>query len=121
MINAIRLGKPLQQPSLTSFSLSNSRRAPPSALRFLQAASGEEIMDSKKQSDPVESKTQDTMSSLGEGYATRSDDEGFGCIYGSKEKDDDKIVHELDHDQGSDVKVKEKEKGRNQNKDVAAG
>ncbi|KAH6809210.1 hypothetical protein C2S51_026993 [Perilla frutescens var. frutescens] len=119
MINAIRLCKPLQQPSLTSFSLSNSRRAPPSALRFLQAASGEEIMDSKKQSDPAESKTQDTMSSLGEGYATRSDDEGFGCIYGSKEKDD-KIVHELDHDQGSDMK-EEEEKGRNQNKDVAAG
>lgn len=73
-------------------------------------------MDSKKQSEP-ESKTVDSMSSLGEGYATRCDEEGFGGIYGwnqSFSKDgEEKDVHgdahaqEFDHNQGSDVKEKE--------------
>ncbi|KAL6520054.1 hypothetical protein OROHE_017197 [Orobanche hederae] len=62
----------------------------------------------------------DTMSSFGEAYATRSDDEGFGGIYGGNQylhKDtEDKNVHgeapELERSQGSEVK--EKEKARNQ-------
>ncbi|KAL0350347.1 UNVERIFIED_CONTAM: hypothetical protein Sradi_4183900 [Sesamum radiatum] len=57
------------------------------------------------------------MTSFGEGYATRSDEEGFGGIYGGNQyvvKDtDDKNAHEeFDHNQGSEVK--EKEKARNQ-------
>ncbi|CAK9184251.1 unnamed protein product [Ilex paraguariensis] len=60
------------------------------------------------------------VNSFGEGYATRSDDEGFGGIYGGKQslpdKEDDKIVHgnspEYDKTQGS--QVKEKEKARHQ-------
>lgn len=54
------------------------------------------------------------MSSFGEGYATRSDEEGFGGIYGgnqyvSKEGEE---KDEFDHNQGSHVK--EKEKARHQ-------
>lgn len=33
------------------------------------------------------------MSSFGEGYATRSDEEGFGGIYGGNQEDEEKIVH----------------------------
>ncbi|XP_057808254.1 uncharacterized protein LOC131022749 [Salvia miltiorrhiza] len=123
-LNALRLARP--SLSLTSFPLSYANHlAPPSAIRFVRAASGE--MDSKKQTEPEskkqtepESQTLDSMSSLGEGYATRSDEEGFGGIYRGNqslsEDGDDKNVHadalEFDHDQGSHVK--EKEKARNQ-------
>ncbi|KAF8406431.1 hypothetical protein HHK36_008518 [Tetracentron sinense] len=58
--------------------------------------------------------------SYGEGYSTRSDEEGFGGIYSGNQslpkpdEDKDKIVHEshpgYDKTQGSEVK--EKEKGR---------
>ncbi|KAJ0869004.1 hypothetical protein HanRHA438_Chr11g0484381 [Helianthus annuus] len=63
----------------------------------------------------------DVMShSYGEGYATRSDEEGFGGTYGGNQslshEDEDKIVHgnspEYDKTQGSEVK--EKEKARHQ-------
>ncbi|XP_019267708.1 PREDICTED: uncharacterized protein LOC109244985 isoform X2 [Nicotiana attenuata] len=59
----------------------------------------------------------DTMSSsFGDGYATRSDEEGFGGIYGGNKEDEEKIIHgkahEYDTNQGSEVK--EKEKARNQ-------
>lgn len=33
------------------------------------------------------------MSSFGEGYATRSDEEGFGGIYGGNQEDEEKVVH----------------------------
>lgn len=60
----------------------------------------------------------DTMSSFGEGYATRSEEEGFGGIYRGnqeqlekeeeeKEKDIHKHSPEFDHQQGSEVKEKE--------------
>ncbi|MED6155672.1 hypothetical protein PIB30_007182 [Stylosanthes scabra] len=63
----------------------------------------------------------DVMShSFGEGYATRSDEEGFGGIYGGNQSfpktETDKFIHEnhpaYDKTQGSEVK--EKEKGRHQ-------
>uniref|UniRef100_A0A2N9EPH7 Uncharacterized protein n=1 Tax=Fagus sylvatica TaxID=28930 RepID=A0A2N9EPH7_FAGSY len=65
-------------------------------------------------------KTGDVMShSFGEGYATRSDEEGFGGIYGSNQslpKPEEDAIHEnhpaYDKTQGSEVK--EKEKGRHQ-------
>ncbi|KAL5557281.1 hypothetical protein UlMin_039517 [Ulmus minor] len=65
-------------------------------------------------------KTGDVMShSFGEGYATRSDEEGFGGVYGGNQslrKPDDDAVHEnhpgYDKSQGSEVK--EKESGRHQ-------
>ncbi|XP_044470831.1 uncharacterized protein LOC123199825 [Mangifera indica] len=66
-------------------------------------------------------KTGDVMShSFGEGYATRSDEDGFGGIYGGNQSvpkiEIDKEIHEnhpaYDKTQGSDVA--EKEKGRHQ-------
>ncbi|XVF59617.1 hypothetical protein PTKIN_Ptkin07bG0290100 [Pterospermum kingtungense] len=78
-----------------------------------------ENMDQKEKNPNAESG--DVMShSFGEGYATRSDEEGFGGIYGgnqsiSDKKTDDEI-HEnhsaYDKTQGSEVK--EKEKARHQ-------
>ncbi|GMN29499.1 hypothetical protein TIFTF001_002449 [Ficus carica] len=74
-------------------------------------------MDKGKEENPKE-KFGDVMShSFGEGYATRSDDEGFGGIYGGshsipKDEKDQSCIHEnhpeYDKTQGSEVKEKEK-------------
>ncbi|KAI4327589.1 hypothetical protein L6164_020029 [Bauhinia variegata] len=70
----------------------------------------------KSQENPSE-KTGDVMShSFGEGYATRSDEEGFGGIYSGNQSlpktETDKLIHEnhpaYDKTQGSEVKDKEK-------------
>ncbi|CAN6698580.1 unnamed protein product [Malus baccata var. baccata] len=64
-------------------------------------------------------KTGDVMSqSFGEGYATRSDEEGFGGVFSDNQTfpktEQDQLIHEnhpaYDKTQGSEVK--EKEKGR---------
>ncbi|XP_022741096.1 uncharacterized protein LOC111292787 [Durio zibethinus] len=77
-------------------------------------------MDQKLENNPKE-KTGDVMShSFGEGYATRSDEEGFGGTYGGNQSESeiqmDKEIHEnhpaYDKSQGSEVK--EKEKARHQ-------
>ncbi|KAI3987023.1 hypothetical protein MKX01_039958 [Papaver californicum] len=71
--------------------------------------------------NPNEKITGDVMShSFGEGYSTRSDEEGFGGIYGDNQAFPDKdVIHEnhpshagYDKTQGSEVS--EKEKARNQ-------
>ncbi|KAF7850800.1 hypothetical protein BT93_L4996 [Corymbia citriodora subsp. variegata] len=79
-------------------------------------------MDTRKKEDdnPTVTKTGDVMAhSFGEGYATRSDEEGFGGTYGGndsckvmKAKDIDEDHPEYDKSQGSEVK--EKEKARHQ-------
>ncbi|XP_031255155.1 uncharacterized protein LOC116113143 [Pistacia vera] len=80
-------------------------------------------MNPKEKMDPnnPQEKTGDVMShSYGEGYATRSDEEGFGGIYGGNQSipkvEIDKEIHEnhpaYDKTQGSEVK--EKEKARHQ-------
>ncbi|XP_050384046.1 uncharacterized protein LOC126800684 [Argentina anserina] len=66
--------------------------------------------------------TGDVMShSFGEGYATRSDEEGFGGVYSDNQKlpnkvEQDQMIHEnnpaYDKTQGSEVK--EKERARHQ-------
>ncbi|XWS33760.1 hypothetical protein CRYUN_Cryun22dG0111000 [Craigia yunnanensis] len=62
-----------------------------------------ESMD-QKDKNPKE-KSGDVMShSFGEGYATRSNEEGFGGIYGGNET----------YDQTQESEVKEKEKARHQ-------
>ncbi|EYU40157.1 hypothetical protein MIMGU_mgv1a016129mg [Erythranthe guttata] len=127
MINAAL--KSARHPSVFSYSLPNQiiTRRKPSGIRFAQSGSSTQP-DQMDQKTVPESHTKDTMSSFGEGYATRSDEEGFGGIYGGnqyfgKDKDEKlgnenegKIVHEdadeFDHSQGSEVK--EKEKARNQ-------
>lgn len=72
---------------------------------------------------PKTTSTVDPMSnSFGEGYATRSEEEGFGGVYGGNQRlrpeecDKENVVREKNHSddyrtQGSEVK--EKEKGRN--------
>ncbi|KAI3777291.1 hypothetical protein L1987_47090 [Smallanthus sonchifolius] len=92
-------------------------------VRFQQASAGNkepDNMEKKQEAKKVEEKGDVMSHSFGEGYATRSDEEGFGGIYGRNQSlsrdDEDKIVHgncpEYDKTQGSEVK--EKEKGRNQ-------
>ncbi|KAL0378127.1 UNVERIFIED_CONTAM: hypothetical protein Sradi_3118200 [Sesamum radiatum] len=123
MLNALKSAR-AHQPSLCPYSLQNHiARKPSGTVRFVQATAGpkqHDSSDSMDQKQDPRSKTGDTMTSFGEGYATRSDEEGFGGIYGGNQyvvKDaDDKNAHanapEFDQNQGSEVK--EKEKARNQ-------
>ncbi|TYG94700.1 hypothetical protein ES288_A11G209800v1 [Gossypium darwinii] len=77
-------------------------------------------MDQKSENSP-KAMTGDVMShSFGDGYSTRSDDEGFGGTIGGSQSSlqMDKEIHEnhpaYDKNQGSEVK--EKEKARHQTK-----
>ncbi|KAF7828846.1 late embryogenesis abundant protein [Senna tora] len=97
------------------------------SVRFRQVTSASSQTNStpnmdKPPQNPNE-KTGDVMShSFGEGYATRSDEEGFGGVYGDNDSSaaskiqTDKVIHEnhpaYDKTQGSEVK--EKEKARHQ-------
>ncbi|KAK4416561.1 hypothetical protein Salat_2481600 [Sesamum alatum] len=122
MLNALKLARAVQQPSLFSYPLQNHiARKPSATVRFVQATAEPkqpDSSDSMEQKQDPKSKTRDTMTSFGEGYATRSDEEGFGGIYGGNQyvaKDTDgKNATEFDQNQGSEVK--EKEKARNQSK-----
>ncbi|GAB2282738.1 hypothetical protein Dimus_017277 [Dionaea muscipula] len=83
-------------------------------VRLVQAATGDPD-PTPTDDDPNPTPTDDVMSdSFGEGYATRSDEEGFGGIYGGGNRSD-KVIHkntDYDKSQGSDVT--EKEKARHQ-------
>lgn len=102
-----------------------SRKPTPGIVRFQKSAAsgtnrpesdGGETMDHQTTGKKEKGIRRDTMSSFGEGYATRSDEEGFGGIYGGNqdehENEKDKDIHEFDKQQGSEVK--EKEKSRHQ-------
>lgn len=100
--------------SLFPRSLSSNLGRETSAVRFTQPDT--EKMD-KTQKPSEEDTHGDVMShSFGEGYATRSDEEGFGGIYSRNQTHPDKSIREnhpaYDKTQGSEVK--EKEKGRHQ-------
>ncbi|XP_077223771.1 late embryogenesis abundant protein isoform X2 [Tasmannia lanceolata] len=89
-----------------------------------QPEENKEKMD-KGQTPPE--KTGDVMShSFGEGYSTRSDEEGFGGIYsknqslGKKEKDEGVHENHPDYDKSQGSEVKEKEKGRNKTEDITS-
>ncbi|XVF15752.1 hypothetical protein REPUB_Repub09cG0183000 [Reevesia pubescens] len=111
------------QPSaIFSSSLRSSVGHKSSVISFRTVASSSKLpenppsMDSTLENNPNE-KTGDVMShSYGEGYATRSDEEGFGGNQNKSEIEMDKEIHEnhpaYDKTQGSEVK--EKEKARNQ-------
>ncbi|WZZ37503.1 hypothetical protein YC2023_020904 [Brassica napus] len=81
--------------------------------------SDQQKMD-KKPENPNEETGMDVMShSFGEGYATRSDEEGFGGTYGGNQtfqKDNNDKVHENhpDYDKTQGSEAKEKQKARNQ-------
>ncbi|XP_024978740.1 uncharacterized protein LOC112515976 isoform X2 [Cynara cardunculus var. scolymus] len=69
-------------------------------VRFQRASAGSEEPDNmeKNQQAKEPEKRGDVMShSFGEGYATRSDEEGFGGIYGRNQslshEDEEKVVH----------------------------
>ncbi|KAE8680637.1 MIP18 family protein [Hibiscus syriacus] len=74
----------------------------------------------RKDENPIE-KPGDVMSdSFGEGYATRSDEEGFGGTYGGNDSLSDKRTgneihsNHPDYDKTQGSEVKEKEKSRHQ-------
>ncbi|XP_010550389.1 PREDICTED: uncharacterized protein LOC104821276 [Tarenaya hassleriana] len=91
------------------------------AVRFAATTATNQQHADKRKMEKTENpneKTGDVMShSFGEGYATRSEEEGFGGIYGGNQSiQKDKEIHEnhpaYDKTQGSEVS--EKEKARNQ-------
>ncbi|KAI4314851.1 hypothetical protein L6164_027718 [Bauhinia variegata] len=115
---------PTYQPAAFPRSLLSNLGRETSAFRFWQInkISGQldGALSMEKAKNPPE-KTGDVMShSFGEGYATRSDEEGFVGIYDGKQSipktEADKYVHEnhpaYDKTQGSEVN--EKEKARDQ-------
>ncbi|XP_022893905.1 uncharacterized protein LOC111408371 [Olea europaea var. sylvestris] len=88
-------------------------------VRFAQVMLGpNQPQSTEKMDQSQESKNQrgETIASFGEGYAMRSNEEGFGGIYGGNriisKEDEEKIVHgnvpEYDKSQGSEVKEKER-------------
>ncbi|XP_051127193.1 uncharacterized protein LOC127248725 isoform X2 [Andrographis paniculata] len=112
MLNyALRSGRalPLQQHGYNNLT---NKIKPSCGVRF---ASSSQSQDNNK--DP-KSKTSDTMSSFGEGYTTRSEEEGFGGIHGGNQSpnnsEKNSSTAEFDESQGSDVK--EKETSRHQTK-----
>ncbi|XP_049382814.1 uncharacterized protein LOC125847176 [Solanum stenotomum] len=115
MINAIKLANRAQvPPSVLSYHIARNN----SDIRFVTSA-GQPDNNNMDQTNkkPEQDKVTDTMSSsYGEAYATRSDEEGFGGIYGGNKEDEENIKHgkapEYETKQGSEVK--EKEKARNQ-------
>ncbi|KAI3500071.1 hypothetical protein L2E82_18452 [Cichorium intybus] len=92
-------------------------------VRFQQASAGTEEpdnMEKKEEAEEVQKKGDVMSHSFGEGYATRSDEEGFGGVYGGNQSlshdDEDKVVHgnHPDYDKTQGSEVKEKEKARHQ-------
>ncbi|KGN48825.1 uncharacterized protein LOC101219972 [Cucumis sativus] len=128
MINAIRFGRTPPPIVLTSPLPPKLRRISSPELPSRQAISFATAPDRNpkcEEMDDSQNKTKETgdimCDSFGEGYATRSEEEGFGGTYGGKYQsiDDDEHMnkkpvnqHEYDKSQGSEVK--EKEKSRHQ-------
>ncbi|KAF8053556.1 hypothetical protein N665_1401s0015 [Sinapis alba] len=115
MINAFKTIRPL--PSGTVSFLSPPSRISRKVTVFCFTTSSDQPKMDKKPENPKE-KTGDVMShSFGEGYATRSDEEGFGGTYGGNQTlQKDHEVHENhpDYDKTQGSEAKEKERGRNQ-------
>ncbi|TMW99487.1 hypothetical protein EJD97_002468 [Solanum chilense] len=123
MINTIKLANRAQiPPSVLSNPLPYHIARNNSDIRFRQFVTSAGQPDNNNNMDqtnnkPQQDKAADTMSSsYGDAYATRSDEEGFGGIYGGNKEDEENIEHgkapEYETKQGSEVK--EKEKARNQ-------
>ncbi|KAJ7944282.1 Late embryogenesis abundant protein [Quillaja saponaria] len=118
MIHLIKTVRPYS-PNLVSTSLLSAF-----GLRFRQVTKISSQPDSKHNMDKAQNQTPNekpagnVMShSFGEGYATRSDEEGFGGTFSDNQSfpnkvDQDKLIHEnhpaYDKTQGSEVKEKEK-------------
>ncbi|KAA0036233.1 hypothetical protein IC582_018427 [Cucumis melo] len=129
MINAIRFGRTPPPIVLTSPLPPQLRRSICSLeLRSRQAtgfATAPDQNPKDEEMDESQNKTKETgdimCDSFGEGYATRSEEEGFGGTYGGNVLDDDdeehrnkKSVNEHEYDRSQGSEVKEKEKSRHQ-------
>ncbi|XP_028117525.1 uncharacterized protein LOC114315155 isoform X1 [Camellia sinensis] len=123
MLNAIRLARAQPQSLLSSpipYHIGR-RSCSSSGLKFRQESNKKSDMEQKQNNNP-NAKTGDVMShSFGEGYASRSDEEGFGgttceASDAASKIEQDRMIHEnhpaYDKSQGSEVA--EKEKARHQ-------
>ncbi|KAK6258356.1 hypothetical protein SCA6_012830 [Theobroma cacao] len=120
-----------QPPAIFSSSLQSSLGHKRSVISFRPVTSSSKGSGNPQTMDETEKnpneKTGDVMShSFGEGYATRSDEEGFGGTYGGNQSNSkiemDKEIHEnhpgelkaVSYDKTQGSEVKEKEKARHQ-------
>ncbi|GMP27423.1 hypothetical protein CsSME_00003424 [Camellia sinensis var. sinensis] len=124
MLNAIRLVRAQPQSLLSSpipYHIGR-RSCSSSGLKFRQESNKKSDNMEQKQNNNPNAKTGDVMShSFGEGYASRSDEEGFGgttceASDAASKIEQDRMIHEnhpaYDKSQGSEVA--EKEKARHQ-------
>ncbi|XP_057542520.1 uncharacterized protein LOC130820964 [Amaranthus tricolor] len=122
MNHAIKLGR--QSPIFsTPNSLSSivSSRKGVDSVRFVQITGNNDPKQQPNLHNMDKSNKDQNLNameeSFGEAYATRSDEEGFGGIYGGNDEDNAamKIVQDTaHHDSSQGSEVKEKEKARNQ-------
>ncbi|KAF5961049.1 hypothetical protein HYC85_002258 [Camellia sinensis] len=124
MLNAIRLARAQPQSLLSSpipYHIGR-RSCSSSGLKFRRESNKKSDNMEQKQNNNPNAKTGDVMShSFGEGYASRSDEEGFGgttcdASDAASKIEQDRMIHEnhpaYDKSQGSEVA--EKEKARHQ-------
>ncbi|KAG4987919.1 hypothetical protein AAZX31_11G066100 [Glycine max] len=110
MFHSIKTVLTCPQVSFPARSLSSNLGRETCAVRFCTDSARK--MDKTQKPSTEENKQGDTMShSFGEGYATRSDEEGFGGVYGGNQSKPE-MDPAYDKTQGSEVK--EKEKARHQ-------
>ncbi|CAO2828140.1 unnamed protein product [Amaranthus hypochondriacus] len=125
MNHAIKLGRQttiFSRPnSLSSNSIISTRKGVDS-VRFVQATGNNNDPKQQPNLHNMDKSNKDKNlnvmeESFGKGYATRSDEEGFGGVYGGNDEDNAamKIVQDpAHHDSSQGSEVKEKEKARNQ-------
>ncbi|CAH8336536.1 unnamed protein product [Eruca vesicaria subsp. sativa] len=115
--NAFKTIRPLPEGTISFFSSPSRIGRKVTGFSFATSPD-QQKMDKNKKPENTNEKTGDVMShSFGEGYATRSDEEGFGGTYGGNQTfQKDKEVHENhpDYDKTQGSEAKEKEKARNQ-------
>ncbi|XP_058080920.1 uncharacterized protein LOC131229076 [Magnolia sinica] len=126
MLLAIRLARLQLHPRVRSpFQRSACRETAYVKVRSKSSQQGnrEEEMENNKKEHPDNG---DVMSqSFGEGYSTRSDEEGFGGVYGGnqafRKREEGEDIHEKhpEYDKSQGSEVKEKEKGRHQPQKMA--
>ncbi|XP_010254863.1 PREDICTED: uncharacterized protein LOC104595702 isoform X2 [Nelumbo nucifera] len=124
MLHAFRLVRTQPHPLVPSTQLPSSLGRKTSIVRFPQARAESRKPEKRENMDKTQhqkDKSGALMSdSFGEGYSTRSDEEGFGGIYGGNQALPKSVVDKACNPESSDFdktqgsEVKEKEKGRHQ-------
>ncbi|GAA0179954.1 hypothetical protein LIER_30044 [Lithospermum erythrorhizon] len=99
MFNALKSSTRTQPRVLASTGLPNRISTKATRVRFMQqgvpGGSQQEKSSMEQKPNNNSSNTTDSMSSLGEAYASRSDEEGFGGVYGKNQylnKEDEHIM-----------------------------